>query len=82
VVAPQQTFQSCGTLRQQIGTGEQTQSTAVPYRKATSISLLVVLGVREDGQKMLLAIKSMGGESSEAWSFPAAIATGGRGGTR
>jgi transposase-like protein len=36
-------------------------------RKATSISLLVVLGVREDGQKVLLAIKSMGGESTEAW---------------
>ena len=36
-------------------------------RKATSVSLLVVLGVREDGQKVLLAIKSMGGESSEAW---------------
>jgi putative transposase len=36
-------------------------------RKATSISLLVVLGVREDGQKVLLAIKSMGGESAEAW---------------
>jgi putative transposase len=36
-------------------------------RKATSISLLVILGVREDGQKVLLAIKSMGGESSEAW---------------
>ena len=31
-------------------------------RKATSISLLVVLGVRADGQKVLLAIKSMGGE--------------------
>lgn len=36
-------------------------------RKATSIALLVVLGVREDGQKVLLAIKSMGGESAEAW---------------
>ena len=36
-------------------------------RKATSISLLVVLGVRADGQKVLLAIKSMGGESGEAW---------------
>jgi putative transposase len=36
-------------------------------RKATSISLLVVLGIREDGQKVLLAIKSMGGESTEAW---------------
>ena len=36
-------------------------------RKATSISLLVVLGVRADGQKVLVAIKSMGGESAEAW---------------
>ena len=36
-------------------------------RQATSISLLVVLGVRADGQKVLLAIKSMGGESAEAW---------------
>jgi putative transposase len=36
-------------------------------RKATSISLLVVIGVREDGQKVLLAIKSMGGETAEAW---------------
>jgi transposase-like protein len=36
-------------------------------RKATSISLLVVIGVRADGQKVLLAVKSMGGESGEAW---------------
>jgi putative transposase len=36
-------------------------------RKATSISLLVVLGVRADGQKVLLAVRSMGGESTEAW---------------
>ena len=36
-------------------------------RKATAISLLVVLGVRDDGQKVLLAIRSMGGESAEAW---------------
>ena len=36
-------------------------------RKATSISLLVVIGIREDGQKVLLAIKSMGGETTEAW---------------
>jgi putative transposase len=36
-------------------------------RKATSISLLVVLGVRADGQKVLLTIKSMGGEGAEAW---------------
>ena len=31
-------------------------------KKATSISLLVTLGVREDGQKVLLAVKNMGGE--------------------
>jgi len=36
-------------------------------RKATSIVLLVVLGVREDGHKVLLAVKNMGGETSEAW---------------
>jgi len=36
-------------------------------RKATAISLLVVLGVRADGQKVLLSIKSMGGESTDAW---------------
>jgi putative transposase len=36
-------------------------------RKATSISLLVVIGVRADGQKVLLAVKSMGGETTEAW---------------
>jgi putative transposase len=38
-----------------------------PIVRATSISLLVVIGVRADGQKVLLAIKSMGSESSEAW---------------
>ena len=37
------------------------------YRKATSISLLVVLRVRADVQKVLLAIKNMRGESAEAW---------------
>ena len=36
-------------------------------RKATAISLLVVIGVRADGQKVLLAVKAMGGESTEAW---------------
>jgi putative transposase len=36
-------------------------------RKATSIALLVVLGVREDGQKVPLAVNNMGGETSEAW---------------
>jgi putative transposase len=35
--------------------------------KAAAISLLVVVGVREDGQKVLLAVRSMGGESTEAW---------------
>lgn len=36
-------------------------------KKATSISLLVALGVRADNQKALLAIKNMGGESEPAW---------------
>ena len=36
-------------------------------RKATTISLLVVLGVRRDGQKVLLMVKNMGGESEAAW---------------
>ena len=36
-------------------------------RRATAIVLLVVLGVREDGQKVLLTVKNMGGETSEAW---------------
>ncbi len=36
-------------------------------RKATSVSLLVVLGVRRDGQKVLLAARSMGGEGEAAW---------------
>ena len=36
-------------------------------RKATSISLLVVLGIRRDGQKVLLAARNMGGESEAAW---------------
>ena len=36
-------------------------------RKATSISLLVAIGVRQDGQKVLLAVRNMGGESEAAW---------------
>jgi transposase-like protein len=36
-------------------------------RKATNISLLVVLGIRRDGQKLLLAVRNMGGESEAAW---------------
>jgi transposase-like protein len=35
--------------------------------KASAILLLVVIGVRADGQKVLLAIKSMGSERAEAW---------------
>src|SRR5690606_6153729 len=36
-------------------------------KKATSISLLVVIGIREDGQKVLLAVRNMGGETTAAW---------------
>lgn len=36
-------------------------------RKATALSILVVLGVRADGQKVLLAMRAMGGESEAAW---------------
>jgi putative transposase len=36
-------------------------------RKATSVSLLVALGVRRDGEKVLLAAKGMGGEGEAAW---------------
>ena len=37
-------------------------------RKATAISLLVAIGVRRDGQKILLALRNMGGESTAAWA--------------
>src|SRR5258708_25416387 len=37
------------------------------HRKATSISLLVVIGVRADGQKVLLAIKNIDRDSTETW---------------
>ena len=36
-------------------------------RKATAISLLIALGIRRDGQKVVLAIRNMGGESAAAW---------------
>ena len=36
-------------------------------RRVRSIPLLVVLGVRRDGQKILLAVKNMGGETEAAW---------------
>ena len=35
--------------------------------RVLSIPLLVVLGVRRDGQKVLLAVKNMGGETEAAW---------------
>ena len=36
-------------------------------RKATAISLLIALGIRRDGQKVVLAIKNLGGETEAAW---------------
>ncbi len=36
-------------------------------RKATNISVLAAIGVRRDGQKVLLSIRNMGGESTSAW---------------
>ena len=36
-------------------------------RKATAISVLAAVGVRRDGQNVLLSIKNMGGESTAAW---------------
>jgi len=35
--------------------------------KATNISVLAAIGVRRDGQKVLLSIRNMGGESKAAW---------------
>ncbi len=36
-------------------------------KKATNISVLAAIGVRRDGQKILLSIRNMGGESTSAW---------------
>src|SRR3982075_320586 len=36
-------------------------------KRATGLSLLVALGVRRDGQKVLLGLKNMGGESEASW---------------
>lgn len=36
-------------------------------RRATNISVLAAIGVRRDGQKVLLSIRNMGGESTSAW---------------
>lgn len=38
-------------------------------KRVTSIPLLVVIGVRRDGQKVLLAVKNMGGETEVAWRY-------------
>ncbi|MGH8279584.1 MAG: IS256 family transposase [Gammaproteobacteria bacterium] len=35
--------------------------------RVTALGILVALGVRADGQKVLLALKAMGGESEAAW---------------
>jgi transposase-like protein len=36
-------------------------------KRSTGISVLVALGVRRDGQKVLLGLRTMGGESEAAW---------------
>src|SRR6056297_10859 len=36
-------------------------------KKATNISVLAAIGMRRDGQKVLLSIRNMGGESTAAW---------------
>jgi hypothetical protein len=45
-----------------IAAAETTSSRSIA-RKATAISLLVVIGAREEGQKVMLAVKNMGGEA-------------------
>jgi transposase-like protein len=39
-------------------------------KKATNISVLAAIGLRRDGQKVLLSIRNMGGESTAAWRQP------------
>ena len=36
-------------------------------KRATNISVLAAIGIRRDGQKVLLSVKNMGGESTSAW---------------
>ena len=36
-------------------------------KKATAIPILVAVGVRRDGQKVLIGLKNMGGETAAAW---------------
>jgi transposase-like protein len=35
-------------------------------KKATAIPILVAIGVRRDGQKVLIGLKTMGGETAAA----------------
>ena len=37
-------------------------------KRATNVSVLAAIGVRRDGQKVLLSIRNMGGESTTAWA--------------
>ena len=37
-------------------------------KRATNVSVLAAIGVRRDGQKVLLSIQNMGGESTAAWA--------------
>ena len=37
-------------------------------KRAANVSVLGAIGVRRDGQKVLLSIRNMGGESTAAWS--------------
>lgn len=37
-------------------------------KRATNVSILAAIGVRRDGQKVLLSIRNMGGESRAAWA--------------
>lgn len=47
-------------IRERVGTQ--------PNKKATNISVLAAIGVRWDGQKVLLPIMNMGRESKAAWT--------------
>jgi putative transposase len=54
-------------LSQATFASESAESDKRSLKKATMICLLVVLGTRADGQKVLLAVKNMGGETARAW---------------
>jgi hypothetical protein len=55
-----------GRMRRSSGSSSPARSCARLDKKATSNSLLVALGVQEDGQ-VLLAVKNMSGEHEAAW---------------